>query len=133
MVFGCPSEPFTEQEITDLRQYLADGGSVALFLSEGGEEKLGTNLNALLAEYGISVGTDAVVRTVFYKCVTTAAPTARCCCCCCCCFCITATTPPWLLLLPLLLLSQLRPPRCYDDDYPLLNSPTRRAAQVPPP
>ena len=36
-------------------------------LSEGGESKLQTNINALLDEYGIGVSADTVVRTTYYK------------------------------------------------------------------
>ena len=35
-----------------------------LLLGEGGESKLGTNVNYLIEEYGVSVNSDCVVRTV---------------------------------------------------------------------
>jgi intraflagellar transport protein 52 len=38
-----------------------------MLLSEGGESQLGTNVNYLLEEYGMSVHTDSVVRTTFHK------------------------------------------------------------------
>jgi intraflagellar transport protein 52 len=36
-------------------------------MNEGGESKLNTNINYLLEQFGISVNSDAVVRTSFYK------------------------------------------------------------------
>lgn len=35
--------------------------------AEGGEFKLGTNINAFLEEYGIFMNNDVVIRTSFYK------------------------------------------------------------------
>lgn len=36
-------------------------------MSEGGEQKLGTNINAMLEQIGISVNSDSVIRKTFYK------------------------------------------------------------------
>lgn len=36
-------------------------------MSEGGEQKLGTNINAMLEQIGISVNNDSVIRKTFYK------------------------------------------------------------------
>ena len=36
---------------------------MAFLLGEGGEERLGTNVNYLLEEYGMTVHKDSVVRT----------------------------------------------------------------------
>lgn len=41
--------------------YLKGGGSAAFLLGEGGEERLGTNVNYLLEEYGMTVHKDSVV------------------------------------------------------------------------
>lgn len=38
-----------------------------LMMSEGGEHKAGTNINALLEQLGISVNTDTVIRKTYYK------------------------------------------------------------------
>jgi intraflagellar transport protein 52 len=38
-----------------------------LFMHEGGEQKMGTNINAMLEQLGISVNTDSVVRKTFFK------------------------------------------------------------------
>lgn len=36
-------------------------------MSEGGEQKQGTNINAMLEQLGISVNPDSVIRRTFYK------------------------------------------------------------------
>ena len=36
-------------------------------MSEGGEAKQGTNINAMLEQLGISVNADSVIRRTFYK------------------------------------------------------------------
>ena len=36
-------------------------------MAEGGEQKLGTNINAMLEQLGISVQADSVIRRTFYK------------------------------------------------------------------
>lgn len=36
-------------------------------MSEGGENKANTNINAMLEQVGISVNTDTVIRKAFYK------------------------------------------------------------------
>ena len=38
-----------------------------LAMSEGGETKQGTNINAMLEQIGISVNSDTVIRKTFYK------------------------------------------------------------------
>lgn len=44
-----------------IKGYLKSGGSAAFLLGEGGEERLGTNVNYLLEEYGMTVHKDSVV------------------------------------------------------------------------
>jgi intraflagellar transport protein 52 len=36
-------------------------------MHEGGEQKLQTNINAMLEQLGISVNADSVIRKTFYK------------------------------------------------------------------
>lgn len=67
VVFGYPKERFTNSEFEVLKNYIKQGGSLFVLLAEGGEAKAGTNINYLLEEFGISVNTDSVVRTVHYK------------------------------------------------------------------
>lgn len=38
-----------------------------LMLSEGGEQRLGTNINAMLEQLGVSVNADSVIRKAFHK------------------------------------------------------------------
>jgi intraflagellar transport protein 52 len=67
LVLGCPQEPFTAIEFEIIKKFVRNGGSLLVLLSEGGETKAGTNINYLLEQYGISVNSDSVVRTVHYK------------------------------------------------------------------
>jgi len=58
---------FTGPEFEVLKQYLSDGGNILLMLGEGGEANFETNVNYLIEEYGISINSDSVLRTVYYK------------------------------------------------------------------
>lgn len=44
-----------------------EGGKVLLFMHEGGENKLQTNINAMLEQLGISANPDTVIRKTFFK------------------------------------------------------------------
>ncbi len=46
-----------------IKGYLKAGGSAVFLLGEGGEERLGTNVNYLLEEYGMTVHKDSVVSS----------------------------------------------------------------------
>ena len=48
LLLGGPRLPFSAQELQDIRRYIDEGGRVMIVLSEGGEQKLGTNINAML-------------------------------------------------------------------------------------
>lgn len=50
-----------------MRRYIDEGGRVLVLMSEGGEQKQGTNINAMLEQLGISVNPDSVIRRTFYK------------------------------------------------------------------
>eukprot|EP00614_Pseudopedinella_elastica_P017812 CAMPEP_0172646564 /NCGR_PEP_ID=MMETSP1068-20121228/240309_1 /TAXON_ID=35684 /ORGANISM="Pseudopedinella elastica, Strain CCMP716" /LENGTH=257 /DNA_ID=CAMNT_0013460829 /DNA_START=383 /DNA_END=1153 /DNA_ORIENTATION=- len=67
IVFGGPRERFTENEMDELKGFVNKGGSVVFFVGEGGDGAAGTNVNAVIEEYGMEVKQDAVVRTVYYK------------------------------------------------------------------
>lgn len=67
VVFGGPRDKFSTAEFDAIKSYIEQGGSVLLMLGEGGEAKLGTNVNYLTEEFGIMVNSDCVVRTVYYK------------------------------------------------------------------
>ena len=62
VMFGNPQQKFTAAEFDILKQYLGDGGSIAILSSEGGEARSNTNMNYLIEEFGINVNSDCVVR-----------------------------------------------------------------------
>lgn len=66
VIFGGPQDMFTTPEFEAIKTYISEGGNVVMMLGEGGEANL-TNVNYLIEEYGISVNSDAVVRTVYHK------------------------------------------------------------------
>lgn len=67
LVFGGPKEKFTAPEVEMLKRFIKGGGSVLVLLAEGGETRAGTNINYFLEQFGMSVNSDAVVRTTHYK------------------------------------------------------------------
>eukprot|EP01038_Epipyxis_sp_PR26KG_P005310 gene5310-7374_t len=67
LVFGCPREPFSAAEFKELKQWLNTGGRILVMLGDGGEKQSGCNMNYLLEEYGMSVNSDSVMRSVYYK------------------------------------------------------------------
>ena len=67
LVLGAPREKFSVAEFDALKDFIHDGGSLLVLADEGGEEALGTNINYLIEEYGISINNDSLVRTVHQK------------------------------------------------------------------
>ena len=67
LLLGGPRLPFNAQELQDIRRYVDEGGKVVVMMAEGGENKLNTNINALLEQVGMSVNTDCVIRKTFHK------------------------------------------------------------------
>ncbi|CAM9519151.1 unnamed protein product [Ascophyllum nodosum] len=67
VIFGSPRERFLQDEFKAIKGFLKGGGSVAFLLGEGGEERLGTNVNYLLEEYGMTVHKDSVARATYHK------------------------------------------------------------------
>jgi intraflagellar transport protein 52 len=67
VIFAGPREMFTSDEFAAVKEYVQGGGSIFILLGEGGEGKHNTNVNYLLEEFGISINSDAVVRTVYHK------------------------------------------------------------------
>ena len=67
VVIGGPRAPFNANELQAMRQYIEAGGSVLVAMAEGGENKLETNINALLEQFGVFVNTDSVIRKAFHK------------------------------------------------------------------
>jgi intraflagellar transport protein 52 len=54
-LLGGPRLPFNAQELQDIRKYIEEGGRCMIMMSEGGEQKANTNINAMLEQVGISV------------------------------------------------------------------------------
>lgn len=48
LLLGGPRAPFNASELQDIRKYIDEGGRVFLAMHEGGEQKMGTNINAML-------------------------------------------------------------------------------------
>ena len=67
LLLGGPRLPFNAQEIQDIRRYIEEGGRCMVIMSEGGEQKANTNINAMLEQVGISVNSDSVIRKTFHK------------------------------------------------------------------
>ncbi|KAJ1422136.1 hypothetical protein B484DRAFT_452508 [Ochromonadaceae sp. CCMP2298] len=67
VVFGGPREPFSAAEFNELKSWLNNGGRALVMLGDGGEKQSGCNINYLLEEFGMSVNSDSVTRSVFYK------------------------------------------------------------------
>ncbi|KAK7249664.1 intraflagellar transport-like protein [Aureococcus anophagefferens] len=67
LAVGAPPRAFTADELRDVKEFVANGGSLLVLSSEGGEPKLGCNVNELLEGYGMSAQPDSVLRTVYYK------------------------------------------------------------------
>ncbi|KAL7467489.1 hypothetical protein ACHAXS_007741 [Conticribra weissflogii] len=67
LVIGMPKSPFKEDEFKVLTAFIENGGSVAIFASEGGDYTSKTNLNVFLSDYGMSIERSSVVRAVYHK------------------------------------------------------------------
>lgn len=67
VVFGGSREPFTTTEFEELKTWLNNGGRALVMLGDGGEKENGSNMNYLLEEYGMSINSDSVMRSVYYK------------------------------------------------------------------
>jgi intraflagellar transport protein 52 len=58
---------FSVAEFKEIKEWLNNGGRALILLGDGGEKATGCNLNYLLEEYGMSVNSDSVTRSVYYK------------------------------------------------------------------
>jgi len=67
LILAGPKEKFKVTEFEAMRQFLENGGSILSMAGEGGEDNMKTNINYFLEDFGISVNTDCVVRTSYYK------------------------------------------------------------------
>lgn len=53
----------TLQQFEALKKYIEDGGSVLVLMGEGGENRLDTNINFFLEEYGVMVNSGMLMLT----------------------------------------------------------------------
>lgn len=67
IIFCGPREKLMASEFSALKSYMDIGGSILYLCGEGGESQSNSNFNYLLEEYGISVNSDAVARTIYHK------------------------------------------------------------------
>ncbi|CAD7958571.1 unnamed protein product [Amoebophrya sp. A120] len=69
VIFAGPREMFSTEEFEAIKKYIGPDhkGSVLFLLAEGGEQRLQTNVNYLLEEFGIMCNSDSVIRTTFRK------------------------------------------------------------------
>jgi hypothetical protein len=67
LILVAPRDKFSTSEFDALKAFVAEGGSLLISMTEGGEAALGTNINYLTEEFGIETQADAVVRAVYHK------------------------------------------------------------------
>jgi intraflagellar transport protein 52 len=66
MIIGDPREPFNAEELDSMKQYLTSGGRIIIFMGDGGEHG-STNINSLTKDFGMTVNSDSVMRSIYYK------------------------------------------------------------------
>ncbi|CAH2057345.1 unnamed protein product, partial [Iphiclides podalirius] len=67
LVIPGPQNVFTDDEFACLKAMVERGDSVLVAMADGGEERMNTNINFFLEEYGIVVNNDCVVRAKYHK------------------------------------------------------------------
>ncbi|KPJ18460.1 Intraflagellar transport protein 52-like [Papilio machaon] len=67
LVVPGPQNVFTDDELACLKSVVERGDSVLVMMTDGGEERMNTNINFFLEEYGIVVNNDCVVRAKYHK------------------------------------------------------------------
>ncbi|XP_034940573.1 intraflagellar transport protein 52 homolog [Chelonus insularis] len=67
LVLAEPRSKFTELELNSIRGFINSGKNVLVMLGEGGENKLNTNINFLLEEFGIMINNDSVIRMSYSR------------------------------------------------------------------
>lgn len=66
-VSAGPKRQFSELELEALSNFISESKSVLIMLGEGGETGNNTNINSFLEEFGVTINSDVVVRTQFFK------------------------------------------------------------------
>lgn len=67
LVLASPKEKLKPEEVGNLIKYVESGGNLLILSNEGGDRKNNTNLNEVTSKFGITINSDCVVRTSFYK------------------------------------------------------------------
>ncbi|XP_032524056.2 intraflagellar transport protein 52 homolog isoform X1 [Danaus plexippus] len=67
LVIPGPQNVFNDDELALLKSVVERGDSVLVMMTDGGEERMNTNINFFLEEYGIVVNNDCVVRAKYHK------------------------------------------------------------------
>ncbi|CAH0403051.1 unnamed protein product [Chilo suppressalis] len=67
LVIPGPQNAFTDDELASMKSVVERGDSVLVIMTDGGEERMNTNINFFLEEYGIIVNNDCVVRAKYHK------------------------------------------------------------------
>ncbi|CAM6110902.1 unnamed protein product [Calypogeia fissa] len=67
VVFGSPQEKFTKNEVDSLHAYVKRGGCLLYLSTQGGHGNQGSNVNDIIQQYGITINSDCLVRTVQEK------------------------------------------------------------------
>ena len=67
LVVASPKEKLTPEEVSNLIKYVETGGNLLVLTNEGGDQKNNTNISDVTSKFGITINSDCVVRTSFYK------------------------------------------------------------------
>lgn len=67
LVLGNPQASFGDEELRVLGEYVDGGGSLAVFSAEGGAQPRESNLNELLAGFGIAIDRATLVRAAYHR------------------------------------------------------------------
>ncbi|XP_077283625.1 intraflagellar transport 52 [Arctopsyche grandis] len=67
LIIPTPQDVFTDAEFSCLKQFVSEGGSVLVTLTDGGEDNNNTNINFFLEEYGVVINNDCAVRVKYNK------------------------------------------------------------------
>lgn len=63
----APRDKLPPEEVANLIKYVETGGNLLICANEGGDSRNNTNLNDVTTKFGITINSDCVVRTSFYK------------------------------------------------------------------
>ena len=67
VIFGSPKEDFSNDDFLSIQKFLKNGGSVLFLCCDGSSRKTIENANQFLKEYGVMIGTEAVIRSSYFK------------------------------------------------------------------